>query len=151
MTQTDVQAAVVDLMLPDGDGLALTRELKKRDPGVEVIIVTAYGSVRKAMEATKGAGAFYVLEKPFDPDELLGLVKNALEHRRLATENADLRRRLVEQVADSEILGQAPGMRRVMETVASVAEADANVLIIGESGTGKELIANALHERSPRR
>src|SRR5260370_11278778 len=137
-------------MLPDGDGIGLTRELKRRDPAREVIVAAAYGSVRKGMEATKGAGAFYVLEKPFDPDELLGLVKNALEHRRLATENADLRRRLVEQVADSEILGQAPGMRRVMETVASVAEADAHVLIIGESGTGQELLANALHERRPR-
>ena len=150
-TQADVQAAIVDLMLPDGDGLALTRELKKRDPAVEVIVVTAYGSVRKAMEATKGAGAFYVLEKPFDPDEVLGLVKNALEHRKLLVENTDLRRRLGEQVADSEILGEAPLWQRVMETVVSVADTDANVLIVGESGTGKELIANALHERSRRR
>jgi len=150
VAQADLQAAIVDLMLPDGDGIALTRELKKRDPSVEVIIVTAYGSVRKAMEATKGAGAFYVLEKPFDPDEVLGLVKNALEHRKLVAENSDLRRRLAEQSADSEILSAAPSMRRVMETVTSVADADANVLIVGESGTGKELIANALHERSRR-
>ncbi|TMQ58172.1 MAG: response regulator transcription factor [Candidatus Eisenbacteria bacterium] len=71
---------VLDLMLPDGDGLQLTRELKRRDPAIEVIVITAYGSVRKAMEATKGAGAFHVLEKPFDPDELLGLIENALEH-----------------------------------------------------------------------
>ncbi len=149
--QPDPHVAIVDLMLPDGDGLNLTRELKRRDPALEVIVITAYGSVRKAMEATKNAGAFYVLEKPFDPDELLGLVRNALDHRRLAGENADLRRRLVEQVADTEILGSAPGIQRVMETVAAVAEADANVLIVGESGTGKELVANALHERSQRR
>jgi DNA-binding NtrC family response regulator len=151
VAQTDAQAAIVDLMLPDGDGIALTRELKKRDPAVQVIIVTAYGSVRKAMEATKDAGAFYVLEKPFDPDEVLGLVKNALEHRKLVAENTDLKRRLAEQAADTEILFAAPSMQRVMETVAAVADADANVLIVGESGTGKELIANALHERSPRR
>jgi two-component system response regulator AtoC len=149
--QAEALAAIVDLMLPDGDGLTLTRELKRRDPALEVIVITAYGSVRKAMEATKDAGAFYVLEKPFDPDELLGLIRNALERRRLATENADLRRRLVEQVADTEILGSAPGIQRVMETVAAVADADANVLIVGESGTGKELVANALHERSRRR
>ncbi len=149
--QCDPQAAIVDLMLPDGDGLALTRELRRRDPGLQVIVITAYGSVRKAMEATKSAGAFYVLEKPFDPDELLGLIQNALDHRKLLTENANLKRRLVEQVADSEILGQAPGIRLVMETVAAVADADANVLIVGESGTGKELIANALHEQSRRR
>ncbi len=142
--------AIVDLMLPDGDGLSLTRDLKTRDPALEVIVITAYGSVRKAMEATKGAGAFHVVEKPFEPDEVLGLVKNALEHRKLVVENTELRRRLVEQTADSEILGSAPGIQRVMETIASVADTDANVLIIGESGTGKELIANALHERSAR-
>ena len=112
--QPEPHVAIVDLMLPDGDGLSLTRELKRRDPTLEVIVITAYGSVRKAMEA-------------------------------------DLRRRLVEQISDSEILGSAPGIQRVMETVVAVAEADANVLIIGESGTGKELIANALHERSRRR
>ncbi|PYM77733.1 MAG: hypothetical protein DME03_03340 [Candidatus Rokuibacteriota bacterium] len=151
VAQSDPHAAVVDLMLPDGDGLHLTRELKRRDPAIEVIVITAYGSVRKAMEATKGAGAFHVLEKPFDPDELLSLVDNALEHRKLVTENADLRRRLGEQVTDSEILGSAPGIQRVLETVAAVADADANVLIVGESGTGKELLANALHERSGRR
>ena len=151
LTQTDVQAAVVDLMLPDGDGLALTRELKKRDPSIEVVIVTAYGSVRKAMEATKGAGAFYVLEKPFDPDELIGLIAHALDRRTLVAENAALRRRLLEQTADSQILGKAPSMQRMMETIVSVADTDANVLIVGESGTGKELIANALHEKSRRK
>jgi two-component system response regulator AtoC len=151
VTQADAHVAIVDLMLPDGDGLALTRELKSRDPALEVIVITAYGSVRKAMEATKGAGAFHVVEKPFEPEEVLGLVKTALEHRKLVVENTELRRRLVEQTADSEILGSAPGIQRVMETIASVADTDANVLIIGESGTGKELIANALHERSGRR
>src|SRR5206468_2888060 len=132
-------------------GLNLTRELRRRDPSLQVIVITAYGSVRKAMEATKGAGAFHVLEKPFDPDELLGLVRSALDHRRLVVENTNLRRRLADRAADSEILGQAPGIQRVLETVAAVADADANVLIIGESGTGKELVADALHERSRRR
>jgi DNA-binding NtrC family response regulator len=150
VAQTDVQAAIVDLMLPDGDGLTLTKELKARDPAIEVIVITAYGSVRKAMEATKGAGAFHVVEKPFDPDEVIGLVRNAFERRKLVVENSELRRRLAEQAADSEILGSAPGIQRVLETIASVADADANVLILGESGTGKELIANALHERSGR-
>jgi DNA-binding NtrC family response regulator len=149
--QTDVQAAVVDLMLPDGDGIALTRELKRREPAMEVIMITAYGSVRKAMEATKGAGAFYVLEKPFDPDEVLAVLRNALEHRKLLAENLDLKRRLGEQTADSEILFAAPAMRRVLEMVAAVADTDANVLLVGESGTGKELVANALHQRSRRR
>jgi len=150
-TRSDVQGAIVDLMLPDGDGLALTRELKRQDPAIEAIIITAYGSVRKAMEATKGAGAFYVLEKPFDPDEVNTLMRAALDHRALVVENSDLRRRLAEQGADTEILGGTPVMQRVLDTVAAVADADAAVLIVGESGTGKELIANALHERSRRR
>ncbi len=151
IAQTDAHVAIVDLMLPDGDGLTLTKELKARDASLEVIVITAYGSVRKAMEATKGAGAFHVVEKPFEPEEVIGLVRNALEHRKLVVENSELRRRLVEQTADSEILGSAPGIQRVLETVNSVADADANVLILGESGTGKELIANALHERSSRK
>jgi DNA-binding NtrC family response regulator len=151
VAQGEAQVAIVDLMLPDGDGLALTRELKKRDRAIEVIVITAYGSVRKAMEATKGAGAFHILEKPFDPDEVLGVVAHALEHRKLLAENTDLKRRLGEQAADSEILGSAPAMQRVMETVARVADADASVLIVGESGTGKELVANALHDKSRRR
>jgi DNA-binding NtrC family response regulator len=149
-TEAEFDAAVVDLMLPDGDGIALTRELRSRHPLLEILIVTAYGSVRKAMEATKDAGAFYVLEKPFEADEVLGLLRKALEHRRLLAENVQLRKKLAEQVADTEILGSAPSMQRVLETIASVADADANVLIVGESGTGKELVANALHERSQR-
>ncbi|HUK63580.1 MAG TPA: response regulator, partial [Dongiaceae bacterium] len=116
VAQAEAHVAIVDLMLPDGDGLSLTRELKTRDPALEVIVITAYGSVRKAMEATKGAGAFHIVEKPFEPEEVLGLVKNALEHRKLVVENTELRRRLVEQTADSEILGSAPGIQRVMET-----------------------------------
>jgi two-component system response regulator AtoC len=148
--QSDAQMAIVDLMLPDGDGLALTRDLRARDSLLEVIIITAYGSVRKAMEATKGAGAFYVLEKPFDPEEVLGLVRNALDHRKLVAENSMLRQRLAEQTADSQILGSAPSMQRLQETIASVADADANVLVVGESGTGKELIADALHQQSRR-
>src|SRR5437899_12067296 len=98
-------------MLPDGDGLQLTRELKRRDPAIEVIVITAYGSVRKAMEATKGAGAFHVLEKPFDPDELLGLIDNAREHRKLVGDNADLKRRPAAQVTDTGIRASAPGIR----------------------------------------
>jgi len=145
------QAAIVDLVLPDGEGLTLTRDLKRRDPALEVIIVTAYGSVRKAMEATKGAGAFHVLEKPFDPDEILALLRSALDHCRLVAENTALRRRLGDRLAETEILGRAPAMERTLEMLATVADTDASVLILGETGTGKELVANALHERSRRR
>jgi DNA-binding NtrC family response regulator len=151
VADTAVQAAIVDLNLPDGDGIALTRELKRRDPTVEVIILTGYGSMRRAMEATKGAGAFHVLDKPFDPEEVLALIGSALDHRRLASENATLRRRLGEREVSAEILGRAGVMQRLLDTVTAVAESDVSVLIIGETGTGKELIANAVHERSRRR
>src|SRR5258705_5337408 len=143
LVQGDPPPAIVDLMLPDGDGLQLTRELKRRDPALEVLVITAYGSVRKAMEATKGAGAFHVLEKPFEPDELLGLLENALEHRKLVGENADLKRRLVDQVTDTEILGSAPRIQRPIDTVAADADADANVFIIVQNRRGDGALAEA--------
>jgi DNA-binding NtrC family response regulator len=148
--ENDFELAVVDMVLPDGDGLKLLSELKTREPAIEVIVVTAHSSIPKAVEAIK-AGAFYFVGKPFDPDELLALVGKALERRRLVAETTDLRRRLVEQTADGRILGSAPSMQRVFEIIESVADSDASVLIVGESGTGKELVANALHEKSPRR
>ena len=149
--QTEPQAAIVDLVLPDGEGIDLTRALKSLHPAIEVIIVTGYGSVRKAMEATKGAQAFHVLEKPVDPDEVLALVRSALDHRRLVAENAALRRPLADCVAKTEILGKARAMQHTLDMLAAVADADTSVLVVGETGTGKELVANALHERSRRR
>src|SRR5437667_2728818 len=146
----DFDLAVVDMVLPDGDGRSLLKELKSRDPSLEIIVVTAHSSVPKAVEAIK-AGAFYFVGKPFDPDELLVLASKALERRRLVAETSDLRRRLVEQAADGQIIGSAPSMQRVFELVESVATSDASVLIVGESGTGKELVANAIHEKSARR
>ena len=88
MAQAEAHAAIVDLNLPDGNGLDLTREIRTRYPLCEVLVITAYGSVRKAMELTQSAGAFYVLEKPFDADEVVELVRKALEHRRLVAENS---------------------------------------------------------------
>ncbi len=141
--------AVVDLVLPDGDGLGLLRELKRRDPGLEVIVITAHGSIPKAVEAIK-EGAFYFVAKPFDPEEITALVGKALERRSLVAEATDLRRRLAKTSGYGEILGSSPAMQRVFELMDAVAHSDANVLIAGESGTGKELVADALHARSPR-
>src|SRR5438445_11476815 len=125
-------------VLPDGDGLNLTRELRRRDPSIQVIVIPAYGSVRKAMEATKGAGAFHVLEKPFDPDELLGLMRTALDPRQLVVENTDLRRRLADRAAASDVLGQAPGIQRALEPVAAVADAQPHALMLRERRSGPE-------------
>ncbi|HLF49239.1 MAG TPA: sigma-54 dependent transcriptional regulator [Methylomirabilota bacterium] len=145
----DFALALVDLVLPDGDGLHLLRLLKGRAPSIEVIIMTGHSSISKAVEATK-QGAFYFVAKPFDSEEMLMLVAKALERQRLLAEALDLRRKLAEQSAYGEMLGSSSTMKRVFDLLDSVAASDANVLIIGESGTGKELVANAVHAKSPR-
>src|SRR6185436_6015994 len=149
MTEREFALALVDLVLPDGDGLQLLQQLKSKDPSLEVIIMTGHSSISKAVEATK-QGAFYFVAKPFDSAEMLTLVNKALERRRLLAETSDLKRRLAEQSGLGELLGGSPAMRRMFDLLESVAGSDANVLIIGESGTGKELAANALHAKSTR-
>ena len=149
METREFALGIVDLILPDGDGLHLLRLLKAKDPSIEVIIMTGHGSISKAVEATK-QGAFYFVAKPFDADEMLMLVGKALERRRLLAETSDLRRKLAEQAAYGEMLGSSPAIKRVFEMLESVASSDANVLIVGESGTGKELAANAVHAKSTR-
>ena len=149
MTERDFSLALVDLVLPDGDGLQLLQQLKSKDPSLEVIIMTGHSSIAKAVEATK-QGAFYFVAKPFDSAEMLNLVSKALERRRLLAETSDLKRRLAEQSGLGELLGGSPAMRRMFDLLESVAGSDANVLIVGESGTGNELAANALHAKSTR-
>src|SRR5437773_7836821 len=140
---------ICDLQLPDMDGLTLLRHMKDAKPATEVIVVTGYGSVQTAVEATK-AGAFYFVEKPFDFEELLPLVEKALERRALMAETESMRRQLSTRAEYFNIIGSSKQMQIIYETIESVAKSDANVLIIGESGTGKELIANAVHYNSLR-
>src|SRR6266852_1084156 len=140
---------ICDLQLPDMDGLTLLRHMKDAKPTTEVIVVTGYGSVQTAVEATK-AGAFYFVEKPFDFEELLPLVEKALERRALMAETESMRRQLSTRAEYFNIIGSSKQMQIIYETIESVAKSDANVLIIGESGTGKELIANAVHYNSLR-
>jgi len=141
--------AICDLQLPDLDGLELMRHIKDARPNTEVIVVTAHGSTPKAVEATK-AGAFDFVDKPFDFEELELRVQNALKHRELITENANMRRQLSTRSEYFNIIGVSKQMQTIYETIESVAKSDANVLIVGESGTGKELIANAIHYNSLR-
>ena len=147
--EREFSLALVDLVLPDGDGLHLLRMLRGKDASLEVIIMTGHSSIGKAVEATK-QGAFYFVAKPFDAEEMLSLVGKALEHRRLVAETMELRRKLAEQSGHGRMLGSSPAMKRVFEMLDSVASSDANVLIVGEIGTGKELVANAVHAQSPR-
>ncbi len=141
--------AICDLQLPDMDGLDVMRHMKDARPTTEVIVVTAHGSTTKAVEATK-AGAFDFVDKPFNFEELELRVQNALKHRELIAENANLRRQLSTRSEYFNIIGAAKPMQTIYETIESVAKSDANVLIVGESGTGKELIANAIHYNSLR-
>jgi DNA-binding NtrC family response regulator len=141
--------AICDLQLPDMDGLAVLRHMKDTHPSTEIIVVTGYGTVARAVEATK-AGAFYFVEKPFDFDQLQPLVEKALEHRELTARVESMGRQLSTRAEYFNIIGASRQMQTIYETIESVAKSDANVLIVGESGTGKELIANAIHYNSLR-
>ncbi|MGH9941603.1 MAG: sigma-54-dependent transcriptional regulator [Pyrinomonadaceae bacterium] len=143
------QLAICDLQLPDTDGMEVLRHMKDTQPSTEVIVVTGYGTVARAIEATK-AGAFWFLEKPFDFDVLLPLIEKAMERRDLMAETETMRRQLSTRTEYFNIIGASKAMQTIYETIESVAKSDANVLIVGESGTGKELIANAIHYNSLR-
>lgn len=140
---------LADLQLPDLDGIEVIKRLKEISPASEIIMVSGHGSVSKAVEATK-AGAFYFVEKPVEFEELMILIEMAIERRDQAEEIKQLRGRLTSRVSYYNIIGSSKEMQDIYEIIESVAESDANILIIGESGTGKELIANAIHYKSLR-
>ena len=145
----DFDLVLADLQLPDTEGLEVLRKIKDKQPSIEVIIISGYGSVNKAVEATK-AGAFHFVEKPFEFDALELLIDRALERQRLIAEQEGLRRRLQQRTTYADIVGRSKQMQDIFEMIEGVAKSDANILIIGESGTGKELIANAIHYNSHR-
>jgi DNA-binding NtrC family response regulator len=140
---------LTDLNLPDLDGIEVVRRLKELLPESEIIVITGYSSINKAVEATK-AGAFYFLEKPLEFEELLLLIEKALERKQQAEEIKQLRGRLSTRASYVSLIGGSKAMQDIYEMIDSVAESDANILIVGESGTGKELIANAVHYKSLR-
>ena len=142
--------ALIDIKMPGMDGMDLQQRLHEIDPELIVIIMTGYATVETAVQALK-RGAYDYITKPFDPDELVHLVRNALEHRRTKREVVRLKENLSEIFPRTELIGQSPGMKRVGELIEMVAPTDATVLISGESGTGKELVARAIHASSPRR
>jgi len=143
------EVVLTDLKLPDVYGIDLVAKLKEACPGAEVIMITGYGAVTEAIEATK-AGAFYFMEKPVEFEELMALIVRAIERGRQVVEIEQLRRRLIEPTRYENIIGSSRPMQNIYEIIESIAESDANVMILGESGTGKELIANAIHFKSAR-
>jgi DNA-binding NtrC family response regulator len=140
---------LVDLRLPDGSGLDLMEKLQRVHAGVQTIVLTGFGTIQNAVEATK-RGAFHYLTKPFNIDEVGVLVDKALEHRKLAQENKFLKKQLQDKYKFDNIVGQSPEITQVFELIERVADSDSTILITGESGTGKELVARAIHYNSRR-
>ena len=140
---------LTDLQLPDLGGIEVVKRLKEISPESEIIMISGHGSVAKAVEATK-AGAFYFVEKPVEFEELMILIGKAVERGQQVEEIKQLRGRLTNRASYYNIIGSSKAMQDIYEMIDSVAESDANILIIGESGTGKELIANAIHYKSLR-
>jgi two-component system response regulator PilR (NtrC family) len=126
-----------DLMLPDGSGIDLLREVKASSPSVAVIMITAHTSTKSAVEALK-AGAFDYIAKPFDIDELKIIVRKAVERKELEDENIHLRTALEERFTFSNIIGRSARMQEIFSVVGRIAKTTSTVLISGDSGTGKE-------------
>src|SRR5215212_3797248 len=145
--QPDV--VLLDLKLPDADGLTLLPQLKKNWPEAEVIVLTGHGSIEVAVEATK-RGAYYFQPKPLDGSTLKLQVERALEHKQINEENSALRRALSTMSGGASPIFQSPGMKQIVRTIERVAPSDVSILITGESGTGKEVIADLIHSLSPR-
>ena len=140
---------LLDVSLPDRNGLELLRDIRRRDPDLPIILITAYGSIEMARAAFKGGAQDYIT-KPWSNDELLAQVALAIEGRRLREENVQLKRALKQRYNFPNIVGKSEKMLAVFDLVTQVAPSRSTVLIHGESGTGKELIAKAIHSASTR-
>ena len=141
---------LMDIRMSAVGGIEALKQIKEISPAIPIIIMTAYASVDTAVNALK-SGAYDYLTKPLDIDELKILVQKTLRYHQLEKENIYLKERLNDRFDFSNIIGRSPAMKKLFETTALVAPSEATVLIFGESGTGKELIANAIHQNSPRK
>jgi len=140
---------LLDVSLPDRNGLDLLRDIRQRDRDLPIVLITAYGSIDMARQAFKSGAQDYIT-KPWSNDELLAQVALAVEGRRLREENVQLKRALKQRYNFPNIIGKGERIVSVLDLVAQVAPSRSTILIVGESGTGKELIAKAIHSASPR-
>jgi len=146
---TSFDIVLTDLKLPDMEGTEILKEIKALNLPCHVIIITAFGSIPSAIEATR-LGAFYYLEKPLSKEQLLLVIGNAMNHVRLLKDNMMLKEELRERFNLEGIVGQSGKMQEIFKIIKRVSQTDSTVLIYGESGTGKELIAKCIHYNSPR-
>lgn len=143
-------AILTDMKMADGDGIQLLNNILKENPAVSVVVMTAHGSIDSAVEAMK-LGAFDYLSKPLEREELLVVIKKAVEKTSLLSENTRLREQLEERFRVENIIGSDGKMQEILRLIKKVSGSNSTVLIYGESGTGKELVAKAIHQNSPRK
>ena len=141
---------LLDLALPDRNGMDLLAEIRAQDPGLSIIMITAYGTVENAVKAMQ-VGAANFIQKPWDNEKLLADVRSAIARRRAEEENIQLKRALKQRYNFENIVGKSEPMLKIFDLVAQIAPSRSTILLQGESGTGKELIAKAVHLNSPRR
>ncbi|MBM3776003.1 MAG: sigma-54-dependent Fis family transcriptional regulator, partial [Acidobacteria bacterium] len=149
LERSNYDLVLLDLMMPDRSGMDVLREVRERDRETPIFMVTAYGSIESAVEALK-LGANDYVTKPWDNDKLLIEIERMISKRRLESENTHLRRALKQRYSFPNIIGKSERMLRLLDLVAQVAPSRSTILITGETGTGKELIAQAIHQHSPR-
>ena len=150
LEHSDIDLVLTDMKMPSMDGIELLERIKGKNPDLPVIMMTAYGTVEKAVEAMQ-KGAYNYILKPFDNESLLVYVKKAISIYQMVKENRRLRKDVEAKYQFGNIIGKSRKMQEIFETIQKVAPANATVLIEGESGTGKELVARAIHFNSPRR
>ncbi|MAE73811.1 MAG: DNA-binding response regulator [Bdellovibrionaceae bacterium] len=148
-SQAQLDLALIDLRLPDGNGIELMSRMKKLQPQMQSIILTGFGTIETAVDATQ-KGAFHFITKPFNLDEILSIIDKAISHSSLERENLQLKQALHTKYRFGNIVGQSEAIQNVLSMVEKIADSESTTLVTGESGTGKELIAKALHYNSGR-
>lgn len=150
MAEQSFDLALLDVMMPEMNGIALLEKLRQKDPELSVVMMTAFASIDLAVEAIR-KGAYDFITKPFEKDTILRVINKGLERNRLLRENITLKKQVCQKEAFGSFVGQSPAMEKFYERLKIVAMSDYTVLVRGESGTGKELTARAIHHLSKRR